>query len=84
MHLLTDDDTPTLLIYNQKFVLDDIPLPESASTGLLIHHPYFGHTLKEKLDEFKIENEFHHGTDPRRTNTIVDWVMKQFEKVGTQ
>jgi len=54
-----------------------MPLPESASTGVLIHHPYFGKTLKEKLDELKIPNDFTHGSDPRRESgqqLILKWL----------
>lgn len=61
---VTTDDVPTLLVYGGK--LEGIPLPESASTGLLIHHPYFGKVLHDKLNELGIPNEFHHGSDPRK------------------
>lgn len=72
---LTKDDPPTLSIYGGK--LEGIPLPATASTGLLIHHPYFGKVLKEKLDQLGIANEFYHGSDPRRGNgqeLIFDWL----------
>jgi acetyl esterase/lipase len=69
------DDPPTLLIYGGK--LEGIPLPETASTGLLIHHPYFGKVLKEKLDKLGIPNDFHHASDPRRGSGMeltLDWL----------
>lgn len=72
---LSSDDPPTLSIYSGK--LAGIPLPESASTGLLIHHPYFGKVLKERLDKLGIPNEFHHSFDPRkpeRQQVIFDWL----------
>ena len=72
---VTKDDPPTLMIYGGK--LEGIPLPESASTGLLIHHPHFGKVLKEKLDELKIPNGFYHGSDPRRGSgqqLILKWL----------
>jgi len=78
---LTKDDPPTLSIYGGK--LEGIPLPESASTGLLIHHPYFGKVLKEKLDELGIANDFYHGSDPRRGNgqqLLLDWLDEHLLK----
>lgn len=74
---LTKEDPPTLSIYGGK--LEGIPLPETASTGLLIHHPYFGKVLKEKLDSLNIPNDFHHGADPRRgsgQDLIMSWLDK--------
>lgn len=78
---LSSDDPPTLSIYSGK--LSGIPLPESASTGLLIHHPYFGKVLKERLDELQIPNEFHHAFDPRkaeRQQVIFDWLEKHLNE----
>jgi len=72
----TKDDPPTLLVYS--FELEGIPLPEDATTGLLIHHPFFGQALKEKLDELGVENSFRHGVDPRGTSLIADWVKERF------
>lgn len=59
VHLATADDPPTFLVYRGG--LDDLPLPEDASHGLRIHHPYFGQVLKEKLDELGVENRLHYG-----------------------
>jgi hypothetical protein len=55
----TVDDPPSMIIY--RGVLDNVPLPEDASQGLLIHHPYFGKVLKEKLDGLGVECDFHYG-----------------------
>jgi acetyl esterase/lipase len=52
----TADDPPTLLIY--RGTLDNLPLPEDASQGLLIHHPYFGKVLKDQLDKLGVECQF--------------------------
>lgn len=57
-------DAPTLLMYNGT--LDGIPLPASASTGVLIHHAYFGKALKARLDSVGIKCEFHPGVDARK------------------
>lgn len=75
----TKDDPPTFLIYSGK--LDNLPLPENASTGLSIHHPYFGKALKEKLDAFGVENEFKHGSDPRGNNSMIDFLKNHFSMV---
>jgi hypothetical protein len=80
-NFLTTDDPPTLMIYGGE--MDDMPLPESASTGKLIHHPYFGVKLKERLDELGIANELHFGTDPRGKPQIVDYLKKRFGMKST-
>jgi acetyl esterase/lipase len=53
------DDPPSLIIYRGE--LDNVPLPEDASQGLVIHHPYFGKVLKDKLDKLGVECEFVYG-----------------------
>lgn len=69
------DDPPSLLIYTGK--VDGIPLPESASTGVLIHHAYFGKTLKQRLDAKGVVNRFLPSTDPRQNGSkvILDWLQ---------
>lgn len=57
-------DAPSLLIYTGS--LAGIPLPASASTGVLIHHAYFGKALKKRLDAAGVACDFHHSTDPRQ------------------
>lgn len=74
---LTSDDPPTLSIYSGT--LEGIPLPATASTGVLIHHPYFGKVLKDQLDQLKIPNEFHASFDPRKPaqqKVIFEWLDK--------
>ncbi len=68
------DDPPTLLIYTGKN--EGIPLPESASTGVLIHHARFGQALSERLDQLGVEYKFLPGTDPRKDSNqvILDWL----------
>ncbi len=73
---LSPDDPPTFMVYNQP--MEPVPLPATATTGHLIHHPQFGAALKERLDEIGITNELHTGTDPRGSTLIVDWVRQQF------
>ncbi|MDG2391474.1 MAG: alpha/beta hydrolase [Planctomycetaceae bacterium] len=78
---VSKDDPPTLLIYGGQ--LEGIPLPETASTGLLIHHPYFGKVLKEKLDALKIPNDFSHKSDPRRGSGLdltLNWLDEHLLK----
>ncbi len=69
------DDPPSLLIYTGK--VDGIPLPESASTGVLIHHAYFGKTLKQRLDAKGVVNRFLPSTDPRQNGSkvILEWLQ---------
>ncbi|MCA9043472.1 MAG: alpha/beta hydrolase [Planctomycetaceae bacterium] len=77
---LTKDDPPALLVYNGKN--EGIPLPESASTGVLIHHAYFGEALKARMDEIGVPCEFHPGTNPSRGdyNLVIDWIKDQFQR----
>ncbi len=63
------DDPPSLLIYTGKPA--GIPLPESASTGVLIHHAYFGQALKQRLDKVGVANEYLPATDPRKDGYAV-------------
>ncbi len=53
------DDPPSLITYGGE--LDNVPLPKDASQGLVIHHPYFGKVLKDKLDGFGVECIFQFG-----------------------
>jgi acetyl esterase/lipase len=69
----TADDPPSLLIYGGR--LDNLPLPPDASQGLLIHHPYFGKVLKDKLDALGVPCEFHYGGG-RTTVSVADFLKK--------
>lgn len=73
---LSADDPPTLLIYGGA--LEGIPLPESASTGVLIHHPWFGKALKEQLEKQGIPCQFHHsmGGARKRHSVILKWLKE--------
>jgi len=62
-------DAPTLLIYAGE--LEGIPLPESASQGVLIHHAYFGKVMKDRLDEAGVPNELHTGAGRADVQAIV-------------
>jgi hypothetical protein len=58
--------------------IEGIPLPESASTGLLIHHAWFGRVLKERLDQVGVRNRFLPDTDPRKdgAKVILAWLQE--------
>lgn len=73
------DDPPTFLIYSGN--LDNLPLPEDASTGLSIHHPYFGKALKEKLDKLGVECEFKHSSARGGTTNEIDFLKNHFSMV---
>lgn len=51
---LTKDDPPVFMVYEEP----DGPLPPDAGPGQGIHHPNFGRTLKNRMDELGIENVF--------------------------
>jgi len=48
---LTKDAPPVVMFYFER----DEPLPADAKPGQGIHHPKFGHMLKEKMDALGIE-----------------------------
>ena len=68
------DDPPTFLIYGGT--LDNLPLPRDASQGLLIHHPYFGKVLKDKLDELGVECHFRYGGKRPSPDEIGEFLAK--------
>lgn len=74
--LVSADDPPTYLVYSGP--LDETPLPVTATSGKVIHHPAFGKALKEKLDKFGVENDFRYGIDPRGTPNLAEYLMTQF------
>jgi acetyl esterase len=53
---LTKDDPPLFMVYSEP----DGPLPDNARPGEGIHHPKFGHLLKERMDKLGIENVYIH------------------------
>lgn len=78
---VSEDDPPTLLIYNSLLELEELPLPEDTSTGKVIHHPFFGLALKEKLDALGVECEFRHSFDPRGNPAIPDYLRSKFRMI---
>lgn len=59
---LTKDDPPVAMIYSEP----DAPLPADCKPGQGIHHPKFGHILKEKMDALGIENLYRHVADGKQ------------------
>jgi hypothetical protein len=56
----------------------DAPLPPDAKPGQGIHHPKFGHILKEKMDALGIEAVYQHTADKGRTDAkpvMIDWLI---------
>ena len=58
---------------------DNIPLPENASRGLLIHHPYLGKVLKQKLDKLGVENQLHCGRNRPGPEEIAAFLAKHLK-----
>jgi acetyl esterase/lipase len=76
---VSEGDPPTLLIYGGQ--LEGIPLPDSASQGVLIHHAYFGKKMKERLDAIGVPNELHVGTDgPTGQTLVLSWLQEHLMK----
>ena len=53
---------PVAMFYDEP----DEPLPADAKPGQGIHHPKFGHLLKEKMDTLGIECLYRHGADGKQ------------------
>jgi hypothetical protein len=53
------DSPPIFMVYGDP----DVPLPADARPGQGIHHPIFGHKLKEKADELGLECIMHQTGD---------------------
>jgi len=71
------DDPPSMIVYRGE--VDNVPLPENASQGLVIHHPHFGKVLKEKLDELGVECHFQYGRK-REGPTEFDFLKKHLSR----
>jgi acetyl esterase/lipase len=59
---LTRDDPPVIMFYGEP----DKPLPPDGKPGEGIHHPKFGHILKEKMDTLGIECVYRHANDGKQ------------------
>ncbi|MEZ0276972.1 MAG: alpha/beta hydrolase fold domain-containing protein [Roseimicrobium sp.] len=71
---LTKDDPPLFELYNEA----DAPVPSDAKPGFAIHHPIFGHKLKERMDELGIECVYRHTDDkktPPAAQAMLDWLI---------
>jgi acetyl esterase/lipase len=72
---LTKDDPPIFMVYSEP----DAPLPADAKPGQGIHHPKFGHILKEKMDALGIECIYQH-TSGLPKGTRQEGMMEWFQK----
>lgn len=71
---LSKDDPPLFMVYNEP----DEPVPSDAKPGFAIHHPIFGHKLKERMDALGIENIYRHTEDkksPPAPQAMMDWLI---------
>jgi acetyl esterase/lipase len=71
---LSKDDPPLFMVYNEP----DEPVPADAKPGFAIHHPIFGHKLKERMDALGIENVYRHTDDkksPPAPQAMMDWLI---------
>lgn len=70
---LTKDDPPVVMVYGEP----DAPLPPDCKPGQGIHHPKFGHILKEKMDALGIECVYRHtadGKQPPGNQTMIEFL----------
>jgi acetyl esterase len=71
---LTKDDAPVFMFYNEP----DRPLGDDDKPGTGIHHPKFGHILREKMDTLGIEAVYRHASDrkqPRGMEAMIQWLV---------
>ncbi|QIF05672.1 alpha/beta hydrolase [Roseimicrobium sp. ORNL1] len=71
---LSKDDPPLFMVYNEA----DEPVPSDAKPGFAIHHPIFGHKLKERMDALGIENIYRHTDDkksPPAHQAMMEWLI---------
>jgi len=71
------EDPPVLLLYNG--MPEALPLPETVTSGHLIHHPAFGEALVSRLKELGIPHQLRTGADSRGNSVITDWLRKHFD-----
>lgn len=75
---LSKDDPPLFMIYNEP----DAPLPSDARPGTGIHHPIFGHKLKERMDALGIECTYRHSSDkmqPAPVPAMLEYFVKNLK-----
>ena len=68
---LSTDDPPIHMTYSEP----DGPLPADAKPGQGIHHPIFGHKLKERMDALGIQCIYQHTKDapPKPGQSMIDF-----------
>ncbi|HEV7402257.1 MAG TPA: alpha/beta hydrolase [Chthoniobacteraceae bacterium] len=72
---LTKDDAPVFMFYSEP----DEPLSNDSKPGTGIHHPKFGHILKEKMDALGIEAVYRHAQDGRQPpgpEAMIEWLKQ--------
>jgi len=72
---LTRDDPPVFMFYSEP----DEPLAADSAPGTGIHHPKFGHILKEKMDALGIESVYRHASDgqqPPGALAMATWLQE--------
>jgi acetyl esterase/lipase len=78
INFVTADDPPMFMVYGEP----DQPLAENSPRGAGIHHPKFGHILKEKMDALHIECVYRHQSDglqPPPQQAISDWLIQHLK-----
>jgi acetyl esterase/lipase len=68
-------DAPVFMVYSEA----DTPLSNEGKEGAGIHHPKFGHILKEKMDALGIEAVYRHtkdGQQPPAMDAMLEWLKQ--------
>ncbi len=76
---LSKDDPPLFMVYSEP----DEPVPADAKLGFAIHHPIFGHKLKERMDELGVECVYRHTDDkksPAPAQAMLSWLVTKLKE----
>ncbi len=78
--LVSKDDPPALLVYTGA-LSESMPLPADTSSGVIIHHPFFGKALKERLDAAGVENELLTDFGKEQSSRPLMFLMTHFSMI---
>lgn len=74
INFVTKDDPPMFLAYT--FPTRPTPLPDNTSINEVIHNPWFGKIMKEKMDAVGVECIVRSGDNPPKKDEIKNFLFK--------
>ncbi len=77
IHLVSKDDPPTYMRYGMA---PGDPVPDGdRARGWKVHHVNFGLALKQRLDEFGIENDLYYPGASTKYRSVADFFQRKFK-----